>query len=563
MRKMKPKLLALLLGVFAAAAFAAGCNPNKKKTDPDALKIGVVRAGYGSNHTYELARAYQKKTGTKVQVVQDTPESSFVWNSLMQGPSRNKIDIYFGIPYGPIFDKIVKHDFVEGYNPPFADLSDIYESPAVGYKESEANPNLKIKDILNPHAIDILTFHGDGKRYQVPFTQAMQGYVYNKTLLDATNKKLGGQGKEPLALPKTTDEMFAMFDRMVGFRKDGTIESRIYPLKYCGTVAYLGFVYQTWWAQYEGYDAFNRFTQGKNEADVYTADIFSYGENGRRYSYDVIKRMLEKKAGTGNDYKNSDDQAAYFTTAQLQFLEGDAFFNVNGDWLEREMESNFKRGEVETGFLKVPVVSVIANKLHSFDGFSGAAKDEKLREAIDYVDYLDGYTLYGVENTVSERPSYLTNDDLAALTEARHIVCSQVFAATNIVPAYSGKIDEAKDFLKFMLSKEGQEIVMKASYGINAPLNVDMSQFEYTGSADCTHMTETRNEIFSKGVLVGDGYRYPIMYLGGMALAGAEPVESAFAGVQQKTVKQHMDNEVSQFSAIWGDMMNLAGLKNS
>lgn len=549
MKKTKPLTAALLCCVTALPLVLSGC-PKRTTVTADTLQIAVVRKGYGSDWEKELARAFTRETGIDAQVVYDPPSDLFVLNSLEAGPSGNEFDLYCGMPVNVLFGVVAKGgSYAKGWDKTaFADLSEVYDAPAVGWKELEEHPDWTNRDIINPYITDALTFHVDNKQYGVSFAQGMEGFLYNRTLWDETNERLAAAGNAKLTLPVTTDEMFTLFNRIGGL--PGSARNNAYPLKYAGTVGYVTMGWYHWWAQFDGSEKCELFLQGKDKDGIYSPEIFNYdySERGRRYGYDVMKQLLS------SGYAANTDQSRDFTTAQVEFLEKKAFFNFNGDWLERETDSNFARGDVEAGFIRVPIVSKIIDKCSS-----AITTDAQLQQAIDYIDYLDGYNLYG-RTAVAERPSWLTDDDLKLLTDARHIVISQGMHGIATAPAYSPHLKEAKEFLKYMLSKDGQEIVMNACYGNMAPLITDASQTDYYQSPEITVMAKTRLEIFPQGTLFGRNAKYPMMYLANMELMYSFP-DGQFPGAT--TVKAFMDAEYNTYKPSWAGMMAAAGVSNA
>ena len=515
-----------------------GGNENGGGLGADALKIAVIAKGYGSVYAKALAKAYTKKTGVDAAVVRETVESSFVENSLKAGPDKNEIDLYFGIDNYPNFI-LAQNNFIEGYGRALADLSDIYESPAVGYKELDTNPALKVKDIIDPFMLDAFTF-SDGKLYSAPYAAGVTGLIYNKTLWDSVNAKLTQNGQAALILPRTTEEMFALFDHIKAL-KDGSvpssyrISSNAYPFVYSGTGSYMDVGFKAWFAQYEGQDFMGKFYEGKDINGVYTPEI--YNTNGRLYSYETVRKIIL----SANGYTDPINFSIEFTKAQLDFLEGKAFFHFNGDWLERESSENFKPGDVDVAsFIKTPILSKIIDKLSSVN------TDAQLSEAINYID------------GGCARPSWLSAPDETLLREARNAVSTYGPALCALVPAYSKNLDTAKDFLKFMLSKEGQEIMLANSCGTMAPLTVDPAQFDYYKNA--TVLTKSKFDMMQGALYVGDTMKHPMQYLGGLRLQRSFSMEAAFGGTAAQTAAQFMNDEYNKVKSIWADMMIHAGV---
>lgn len=547
MKRHKLLLTAALAIVMSASAFT-GCVKKNPAVSADTLQIAVVARGYGSEFAKELARAYTRKTKTDAQVVKESTDFSIVENSLILGPRSNKIDLYFALENN-VFNVLAQGDnVVDNYDKAWADLSEVYESPAAGYKESEAEPGLKVKDIFDSFAMDSATYN-DGKQYSVPWSIAVEGMLYNKTLWDKVSAKPGVN----ISLPKTTTEMFKLFDDIKAM--PSATRNGAYAFAYSGTMPYLDMLFYTWWPQYAGKTEAYSFYEGKlNPAGEYTYEIFN--TPARLKAFETVGKLVTKS----NGYTDPDDDTKDFTQSQLDFLSGNAFFSVNGDWLEQEASSKFMPGEADIAFMKIPVVSSIIGRPEISPYISN---DAQLRQALDYI---DGDT--GV------RPSFLTDDEggnkaLQFLRDARAFNTSACTEFPILVPAYAAHKKEAIDFIKFVLSKEGQEIMMETAYGTMSPIRVDVKQFDYynpdpIGEKDryrSTYMCNSKWEIWQNSTLpMTKSYnKYPIQYLGGMTTLINTSLAS-LGGDSPTTPAKFMSNEYDSYKLKWNEIKALAGL---
>ena len=242
-----------------------------------------------------------------------------------------------------------------------------------------------IEDLLDPSFVRGFTYT-DGKQYSMPWTSGVVGLLYNKTKWDAMNTNLKNAGKEELTLPKTTDEMFALFEKI----KTADVKAasgNAYAFSYSGQNSYMHFMFNSLWPQYEGKTASENFFEGKNEQGVYTADI--YNTKGREYAYDVVRNMILKS----NGYVNDGDSSQTYDLEQLSFLRGNALFSCNGDWMEREASAKFNPGDEDVAILRTPVMSEIVNNDKIKADFTGtdAEKDAKLSAIVAFIDenYID------------------------------------------------------------------------------------------------------------------------------------------------------------------------------
>lgn len=543
----KTRLLALAMSLLMATV-AVGCKtPDDEVTVSDeTLQITVVAKGYGADFVRELARMFTRKTNIDARVVLETPDDSVVENSLRTGPKRNKTDLYFVITNRTFGLLAQRGTVVPGYDPVWADLSDVYESELTGYAESA--PGVKIKDYIEPAILEGLTYK-DGKQYSVPWTTGVTTMLYNKTLLDATNEKLAAKGAEPLAIPRTTGEMFELFDRIKALKAEKVLGDTVYPYVYSGSDDYTPMAVSSWWAQYDGKAAFDDMLAGKY-AGSFDKGYNAFGTNGKKYALATAKRLLAPE----NLYHNPNDVTKIFTNAQLDFLRGKAFFSCNGDWLERESSNSFNPGEADVAFMKVPVVSELVEHTLLRKYFTGTQeeKEEKLRAVIAYI---DEHPVYSADAEVEG----ISGSVLRYLYDVRAIYQNDGTQYTALVPAYAAHVDAAKDFLKYMLSKEGQEVVMEAAYGIAAPLRVDCTQFDYYDES--TYLFKSKMKLFSEGLPIGETKAQPMSYLGGLTLfrLDGESMANSF-GVAGKDVNSIVDAEVAYYESVWKDMRAKAGV---
>lgn len=540
MKKLKKlKLISLVLGVFIALT-AFGCTTPVIPVTEDTLQIAIYKKGYGSDFADALAKAYSDKTGVDAKLTYITSSPDGIDSKIPIASSG--IDVVFDIS-GRYNAALAVNNYFNGYEKAYADLTSVYDAPAdPAYAEVQANSSLKNRDIINETLVDMLANDKDGKNYVMPWVMDLTGIVLNKTIWERDAAKLGNP-----EIPKTTDEMFTLFDKIKN--TSGTP----YAFKYGGQNTYVGeFNSITWLAQYEGKDNMENIYQGKDGNGIYTPEIFN--SPAREKAFEVVRKMLLKT----NGYVHTYDSASHIFMSQIQFLEGGAYFCTNGSWLEREvLEDNFDQGEVEIEFIKTPVLSAIVDKWPAvFTGNGGTTKDEKLRAVLDYI---DGDTL--------TKPSFLSGSAgdaiLAHLTDARRTESSLAPIHYAYIPAYSKHIDEAKKFLRFALSKEGQEVMLKASFGNMFPLNVDPSQFDYYKSSDISSFAKSTMAIFQNSILAARSAKYPMVYRGGIDLVrlNATP-EIAFGGSDPVGVSAFMQAEFNFYNSNWSDRMSWAAVSN-
>ena len=545
----KFKFTATVLGMLLlSTGVMAGCNGGGGNTDNGDVKevqIGVVSKGYGNEFAKSLAEEYNKlHTDVKVTVKKTTPTPTYQDSQLQLGKKKNDIDIFFTVT-NTIFatqgDATLYH---------WADLSDVYDSAALGYTEADGTKT--IEDLLDNAFVRDFTYT-DGKQYSMPWTSGVVGLLYNKTKWNATNTNLKNAGKEELTLPKTTDEMFALFEKI----KTADVKAasgNAYAFSYSGQNSYMHFMFNSLWPQYEGKTASENFFEGKNEQGVYTADI--YNTKGREYAYDIVRSMILKS----NGYVNDGDSSQTYDLEQLSFLRGNAFFSCNGDWMEREASAKFNPGDADVAILRTPVMSEIVNNDKIKADFTGTdvEKDAKLSAIVAFIDenYIDGDSAPSEVDAATLGVSLTTLEFINHARLVRHTLPD--FVA--VIPEYSNELNEAKDFLKFMYSKAGQEIVMQETYGCGAPLTIDYSQMDYYKNG--TSYTRSRLDLIKESIPYGNAMNFPMEYLGRIQACAELKIASAFGTAGPKTAATFVKEEYDGYKTTWETKMELAGVRN-
>ena len=528
----------LLAGVMLLGMCGCGLKVQDVPVDANTLVIQVEAKGYGSQFARALAEAYnQKQSAVKVVVMDDANSGGFASTALA---SNTQVDIFFSI----VNTTFQTQAGIEKEK--WADLSDVYNAPLEGYAES--GNGMKIAEAIEPFYMEMFTFK-DGKQYSVPWATGISGFMYNKTKWDKTNENLTAAGQNALELPKTTNEMFALFEKL---QEQSVKEASggAYAFTCSSDAAgYLNYLFTNWWAQYAGSTEAYNFFQGKDANGTYTAEIFN--TPAREAAYDVMRTLLMQQNGYTKLESN-------FQKMQKSFIKGTSIFSSNGEWIENEVSAELNPGDANIQYLRIPVISSIVNNPTVSADFTGtdAEKDAKLSAVIDYIDSNN------LEKATAEAAAELAVSEktLQFLIDARLFqYCTPSFAA--LVPAYSDQIPAAKEFLKFMLSKEGQEIFMASTYGVCAPLNVDMTQFDYYANA--TTLGKSKMDLLQNSLLIGDeSNTYPMQYVSDGIRATRMDIVNKFAGSSAADAKSVMNEEYNYYLTVWKDLMTAAGVSN-
>ena len=102
---------------------------------------------------------------------------------------------------------------------------------------------------------------------------------------------------------------------------------------------------------------------------------------------------------------------------------------------------------------------------------------------------------------------------------------------------------------------------MKSTYGIGAPLNVDMTQFDYYENS--TTLSKSKLNLLQNSIMIGDeGNSYPMQYISSGLKMTMMDMINEFAGSKPISGETMALNEFEHYDTLWADMMKAAGVKN-
>ena len=452
------KIISTLLGVvsiascFASVGCVGGGGGLTAEEEKKALVIEYYKAGYGGDWITNLAAEYKKRTGQEVVLLPRSGQAGLdsMANSLRSGTAET--DLFF--TSSPNFSDIYRGKVVangQTYDSWFADLTDLYESEIPG-------ESVTVKDKMFDYFEEYFKMNEDGKYYDdkyyfFPYVTGALGFVVN---MDVWNKVAAGK-----EFPRTTDELLELCE---------DVKSETAPFLYSLGDEYWTASLPLFMNQYEGNARMDKFYQGYGPSQDSRYDTNMVAYTGYKRALEFFEQLLSND----NGYMHKDSVSLSFMQMQGAFLNGDALFNVNGDWLEREMITKYPDANI--AMIKTPVLSAVAEKC-SFK--TAANRDAILRNAIDYV---DGKT--------ATKPAECTDADIEIIREARSVEYVTGTGSTAHVPSYSNQIASAKDFLRFMVSDEGMVIFRNGTNGCEVPFN-------YT---DASKAVNEKASVFRKSV---------------------------------------------------------------
>ena len=102
---------------------------------------------------------------------------------------------------------------------------------------------------------------------------------------------------------------------------------------------------------------------------------------------------------------------------------------------------------------------------------------------------------------------------------------------------------------------------MTSTYGVCAPLSVDMTQFDYYANA--TALGKSKMDLLQNSLLIGDeSNTYPMQYVSDGIKATRMDIVNKFAGGSAAEAKSVMNEEYNYYLTVWKDLMNAAGVSN-
>lgn len=511
---------AALLAVCLAFGFA-GCTTggtNRVPAGKTELKIYYFNGGYGSAWLEQMKVAYE--TYNKTAHITLTPFTSKV-DPVANIEGGNVVhDLYFLNSTGM---SLAAGGYLE-------DLTEVYKSEATG-------DGVTVEDKMLEEYRDYFDLTGvpgiEGQYYAMPWGCGYSGMIYNKTTLDA----LFPDGYE---LPRTTDELTAFCDAIVA--------AGGYPFVWSAETEYWTFMFNIWWAQYEGAQGYEDYFTGvyrdENGEPHMALNAETLYQQGRLISFNHLEKYMKKT--NGYSHKNCDSmnfmsaQSAFFGRGYANDKKLCAFM-INGDWTDSEMKLSAVKYNQDIRFMRAPVVSELGDKL----GITEA-------ELCALIDYADG--------TPAEAPAVnptksTAEEAIAAVREARSMVYDLGRHMNIVLPKKADHKDLAIDFLKFFASDSASEIYVNELDGLNLPYG-----FEPTASSPCSDFVQSFREAYPDPLPVSY-YKTTSLTFAGNVYTHADKIETAlFPGTM--TGQDLFDNTIRRYTVTrsWEEILRVSKL---
>ena len=421
-------------------------------------------------------------------------------------------------------------------NRPYAELTDIYN-------EKVPEEEVLLKDKIFDSVYEYVTVKEDGteKQYTMPWMRSLVSLVVNKDVIPSAGT--WGSGNAFTKLPNTTEELFAYMD---------ALPADVTPMIHSIDSSYWDIAYPVWLNQYYGTEGMDKYYTGYNpdmpddESARYQPEMFA--SDGL---WEALK-LYEKIVNPDNGYQD-EDTVLDFTSVQNKFLETEnkILFMPNGLWLEREMEANYDASELNIEYMKMPVISALGTKL---------GIDDATLSAI--VDYIDGNA--ATAPSVTSTKGLTSEDVIATVKDARQMNAGNYFIQS-VIPAYSTKIDLAKDFLQIMASDRGME-AMLSEMGSCAPF--DYSNEKLKALHDAGKMSDFT---YTANVIINNG-KYTFGYMDDLFMKNSlydfnkteQPIAAWFAAPDagdRTSVGSLFQEHLTYCQGMWDSWLRTAGIQ--
>ena len=464
MKKLFRKALCLTMATLVM--MSTGCKPKKQQEQETAetLVIKVFDGGYSTSWLTKIATAFEEETGVDISIRPPVNDTATWADEIDSGISE--VDLYFDCSSGfnmanraPLTVNGVKYDTY------LADLTDMYNTKVPGedilYKDKMNSDlrNLTNYDYEYDYETKEYVNTQSGRWYTSYWANGSVSMVVN---MESWNSSWG-------AFPNTTQELFAVCDKILADNAGKSVRDYVYPFGYSLETSYWKFLFETWSYQYMTEDEYHSYINGYDASgERYTKELVRY--DGFLEALKVIEECLKYKGTDGaNSYSHPYSTSLDFTTSQFYLLNGKVIMQPNGNWLISEMAANYKDADkMNIQFKKAPVVSSIINRCTTI------ADDAELSALITAID--NGVAaLQGAGYDVDQA-------DYDRIKRARSIVSTMANTHSVYIPAYSNNIAKAKEFLLYMAKDKCLEIYYQETMGSTLPFKYDYTKSSYTPS---------------------------------------------------------------------------------
>lgn len=419
MKKLRTILILVLCMIIGTSVFA-GCT-NKNENKEDTIYAVCINKGYGTDWVNALLQRFCELNPQYKYDVEKVYNDDQIKDKIESGSQYCRWDLAFnGATYAAdtnyllSLNEIYNYEYIDGSRAGTTVISNVDDNALKGI----------VKKV-----------NGQDVYYALPWTAEVGGLCVNN---DAVKAKLGNDWRKNYPC-RTTDELLEFCSALQS--------AGLQPLMHSATNDYYGGISRVWFAQYNGESGVSNYFEGRFSTPLgYQVGPAVAKNQGVLKAYEVLEAL-----GKGG-YYYTDGYGLEWDVAQTLFMSGATAMLPIGDWVQTEMNKQYPNVDVQ--FIRYPVLTSLGvDKL--------GITDDELSNIIAYVD-----------GEVETKPSVdsnkgLSTDEVIEQVEiARSWSNSYINNFTVCIPEYSPKAEIAKEFLKFMVSDEGQEVYARATNGL-------------------------------------------------------------------------------------------------
>lgn len=449
-----------LLSVLALSAFTVtcliACGKKQEVGGEKVIQVKMYEGGYGRDWFDAIARKFeQMKRGKGENVTVQLKDSDYTklagedFVSKMETPNDNQFDLF--VLDGADVNKVIQESYdILGTDKQalLEPLTPLLNKPAIGFDGKEETKSIGSRLFTGYN--EALQYHNDvpsnqdkwdGEIFHMPWADAMTGIVCNVPILEQAG----------IDIPVTTDQFVA------AVKKISTEINGVSGLTYSGKDApgYCAYIYNTWFAQYSGANAFNNFIKCMPESEDIQHDGWKV------YQDPAMEKALEPLMEVcKNDYLISGSNGATYAIAQHNFAQRRAAFMVNGDWMVKEMKDY-----VGADFQNLKDAQMIAAPILSSMGPEiGLSNDDELAQLVKLIDAKkdNAEIKTAMENKVDD-------EGIDRIKTARTIHHGEGANHTLMVPSYADAKELSLEFIRFMYSNDSCNLFNEMTFA-NLPL---------------------------------------------------------------------------------------------
>jgi hypothetical protein len=324
-------------------------------------------------------------------------------------------------------------------------------------------------------------------------------------------KKLATYGYTEL--PRTTKEMFSMFDKIC----ETSSSTKTYPITYNlsnlsgGASNYQDTAFHIWLAQF-GVEEFNEFAtmqtkNGSTRVDLEDGTEVFKNENIKTCLKAFAQLMDSKYAAYGSATQDLDQAQGLIMKSSAKG--NNAVFMPNGDWFLNEIKANYSNLD-DIDFMNFPVISDIGVKYFGANT-KYALTDDKCDELLSYICKLvdENKTISEMKSAVlAEKQIELDDSDIQAIASIRGLTYSRGADMVAYVTKGSTKKDICSLVLRMMASEDYAKTFVEHS-NVSTPYAKVRSQSNYKFVQSTNALTS--NNYYDAVTFLVSGLRYDVM----------------------------------------------------